>query len=145
MLGGGTPDTDSVVIRRRGKHLWLWCSQKFRRKKRTKKKGVHLMIDWVPRHTVDCSAMSAQNGDGLIPPHVEDVDLGSKSVRFQKRFTSSWFIFHCHRQRPVDLHVLRARRYEGLVKAAKAAMDRVEALGDPHKLPNKGPGKVNWG
>jgi len=68
MLGGGTPDTDSVVIRRRGKHL---------------------MIDWVPRHTVDCSAVPAQNGDGLIPPHVEDVDLGSKSVRFHKRFTSS--------------------------------------------------------
>lgn len=91
MLSGGTPDTDSVIIRRRGEHL---------------------MIDWIPRHTVDCSAVSAQHGDGLIPPHMEDVDL----------------------------HILRARRYEGLVKAAKAAMDRVEALGDPHKLPNKGPG-----
>ena len=101
------------------------------------------MIDWIPRHTVDCSAVPAQHGYGLIPPHVEDVDLGSKSVRLHKMLMSSRFITHNHRQRPVDLHILRPRRYEGLVKAAKAAMDRVEALGDPHKLPNKGPGKVS--
>ena len=52
------------------------------------------MIDWVPRHTVDCSAVPAQNGDGLIPPHVEDVDLGSKSVSFIKglRVHDSYFI-----------------------------------------------------
>ena len=32
---------------------------------------------------------------------------------------------------------------EGLVKTTKAAVDRVKALGDPHKLPNKGP-KSLW-
>ena len=47
------------------------------------------MIDWIPRHTVDCSAVSAQHGDGLIPPHVEDVDLGPESVRLLKMFMSS--------------------------------------------------------
>ena len=37
-----------------------------------------------------------------------------------------------------DLVVFRARGDEGLVKATKAAVDGVEALGDPHKLPNNG-------
>ena len=63
--------------------------KQIQKKKRAKKKKVHLMIDWIPRHTVDCSAVSAQHGDGLIPPHVEDVDLGSKSVRLHKMFMSS--------------------------------------------------------
>lgn len=89
MVQGWTPNTDRVIIRCRGKHL---------------------MVDRVPRDTVDCSTVAAQHSNGLISPHMKDVNLV----------------------------VFRARGDEGLVKATKAAVDGVEALGDPHKLPNKG-------
>ena len=51
-------------------------------------------------------------------------------IRFQEKL-----------EKASDLVVFRARGDEGLVKATKAAVDGVEALGDPHKLPNKGSGK----
>lgn len=91
MVGGWTPYTDCVVIRCRGKHL---------------------MVDRVPRNTVDCPTVTAENSNGFVPPHMEDVHLV----------------------------VLRTRSNKGLIKTTKAAVDRVKALSDTHKLPNKGPG-----
>ena len=41
------------------------------------------------------------------------------------------------------LVVFGTRSNEGLVKTTKAAVDRVKALGDPHKLPDKGPKGVS--
>jgi len=69
------------------------------------------MVDRVPRYTVDCPTVTTQHSNSLIPPHMEDVHLV----------------------------VFRTRSNEGLVKTTKAAVDRVKALGDPHKLPDKGP------
>ena len=86
------------------------------------------MVDRVPRDTVDCSTVAAQHSNGLISPHMKDVNL--KSQDFRKTL-----------EKASDLVVFRARGDEGLVKATKAAVDGVEALGDPHKLPNKGSGK----
>jgi len=70
------------------------------------------MVDRVPGDTVDRPAVATQHSNGLVPPHVEDVHLV----------------------------VFGTRSNEGLVKTAKAAVDCVKALGDPHKLPDKGPG-----
>ena len=87
------------------------------------------MVDRVPRYTVDCSTVAAQHSNGLISPHMKDVNLKSQKSVQEKLEKAS------------DLVVFRARGDEGLVKATKAAVDGVEALGDPHKLPNKGSGK----
>lgn len=72
----------------------------------------HLMVDRVPGDTVDRPTVTTQHSNSLVPPHVEDVHLV----------------------------VFRTRSNKGLVETTKAAVDCVKALGDPHKLPDKGPG-----
>ena len=76
------------------------------------------MVDRVPRDTVDCSTVAAQHSNGLISPHMKDVNLKSQKSVQEKLEKAS------------DLVVFRARGDEGLVKATKAAVDGVEALGD---------------
>jgi len=69
------------------------------------------VVDRVPGDTVDSPTVTTEHSNGLIPPHMEDVHLV----------------------------VFRTRSNEGLVKTAKATVDRVKALRDSHKLPDQGP------
>ena len=42
------------------------------------------MVDRVPRDTVDCSTVAAQHSNGLISPHMKDVNLKSQKSDFRK-------------------------------------------------------------
>ena len=43
-----------------------------------RERETHLVIDWVPGHTVDCPHVAAEHCDGIVPLHVVDVDLGGE-------------------------------------------------------------------
>ena len=39
--------------------------------------SLNLMVDRVPRNTVDCPTVTTENSNGFVPPHMEDVHLQS--------------------------------------------------------------------
>ena len=79
MVEGWTPYPDCVIIRCRGEHLVHNTIMNTKKKKsHVQWTPTHLMVDRVPRYTVDCPTVATQHSNCLIPPHMEDVHLQSQ-------------------------------------------------------------------